>query len=550
MQRLLTPIRILLVLCMLSACNLPQTAATWLPPAQPTIPPAATGSSPTQAAIAPEGGQAGAKPNIVFILTDDLDAASIEYMPRLKSLIIDQGLTLTNFYISMPLCCPSRATILRGQYGHNTKIMGNDLPFGGFQKFYKLGEEESTIATWLQAAGYRTMLAGKYLNAFPTSDDLMHIPSGWDEWYSPMEGSPYMQYGYTLNENGQQVAYGDAPEDYGTDVYARKSLDFIQRSLDEGQPFFAHISVYAPHWPNTPAPRHASLFADAIAPRTPSFNEDDVSDKPSSIRERSQLSDAQIARIDQDWRMRLQSLQAVDEMIEAILDTLQASGQLENTYIFFTSDNGYHFGNHRQVLGKTSPYEEAIRVTMIVRGPGIPAGVAREHLTANIDLAPTWAEIAGAALPDFVDGRSLMPLLGADPLPVEAWRQCFMLEHAPYEQPRRTLIAYNSALDTPAGLLEPPDPDIEYGIGAPAAQTGAEKEALPYRGIHTGRYVYIEYPTDERELYDLQTDPYQLKNLAATAPEELLEELAERLLELYTCSGETCRAAEDKAFIH
>jgi arylsulfatase A-like enzyme len=196
-------------------------------------------------------------PNIVFILTDDLDYAAIDHMPQLKALITDQGTTLSNFLISMPLCCPSRATILRGQYGHSTQIMGNDLPFGGFFKFSELGEEESTCATWLQDAGYRTMLAGKYLNAFPGNDDLMHIPVGWTEWYSPMQGEPYFQYDYTLNENGQQVRYGDAPEDYGTDVYARKTIEFIERSAQEGQPFFAHVSVYAPHWPTTPAPRHA-----------------------------------------------------------------------------------------------------------------------------------------------------------------------------------------------------------------------------------------------------------------------------------------------------
>src|SRR5262245_38581465 len=159
-----------------------------------------------------------ARPNVIFILTDDLDAAEIAFMPRLKSLVSDQGVTFPNYFVAMSLCCPSRTTTLRGQYPHNTQILGNAPPAGGFQKFFELGEEKSTIATWLQAAGYRTMLAGKYLNGYPQQSDPMHIPPGWDEWYVSVKGNPYSEFNYTLNENGTQVAYGDTPEDYGTDV--------------------------------------------------------------------------------------------------------------------------------------------------------------------------------------------------------------------------------------------------------------------------------------------------------------------------------------------
>ncbi len=511
----------------------------------PTAPTAAAPETPAPPAGTPSE-QTDARPNIVFVLTDDLDYASIEHMPQLKKLLTDQGTTLSNFLISMPLCCPSRATILRGQYGHNTQIMGNDLPFGGFVKFYELGEEESTCATWLQEAGYRTMLAGKYLNAFPDKSDLMHIPPGWTEWFSPMQGEAYTQFDYTLNENGQQVAYGNGPDEYGTDVYARRTLEFIQRSAQEGQPFFAHISVYAPHWPTTPAPRHANLFADAQAPRTPNFDEEDVSDKPSYIRNLPLLTEENISRIDEEWRQRLRSMQAVDEMIKSIVDMLEATGQLDNTYIFFTSDNGYHFGNHRQLLGKTAPYEEEIRVTMVVRGPGVPAGRTLEHLTGNIDLAPTWAGIAGIAPPDFVDGRSLLPLLGDNPPATSEWRQCFLLEHAPFELPGQSRLA-SKATNTPAGLLEPPDPEDEHSSGTLAALTSGT-ESLPYRGVRTMRYVYVEYPTDEQELYDLEEDPYQLENIVARAEPRLVDELAARLQELAACSGGECRAIEDKPF--
>jgi arylsulfatase A-like enzyme len=518
----------------------------------PTVP-AATGTKKPAPSTGTPSSQVATQPNIVFILTDDLDYAAMAHMPQLKRLLTDQGTTLSNFLISMPLCCPSRATILRGQYGHNTQIMGNDLPFGGFPIFAQLGEEESTCATWLQEAGYRSMLAGKYLNAFPSNDDLMHIPSGWTEWYSPMQGEAYIQYDYTLNENGLQVVYGHEPEDYGTDVYAQKTLEFIQRSAQEGQPFFAHVSVYAPHWPTTPAPRHTGLFADAQAPRTPNFNEEDVSDKPSYIRDLPPLTEEDIARIDEEWRERLRSMQAVDEMIGSIIETLASTGQLDNTYIFFTSDNGYHFGSHRQLLGKTAPYEEEIRVTMVVRGPGVPAGRTLDHLTGNTDLAPTWAEIAGVAPPEFVDGRSLLPLLGDTPPALSAWRQSFLLEHAPYEWTGGTsglaAAVPLGSTNTPPGLLEPPDPGDKYRSGTLAAIMSGS-EALPYRGIRTAAYLYVEYPTDERELYDLQNDPYQLENIVTTAEPKLVAELAQRLQELAGCSGEECRTIEDRPFVH
>ncbi|MBN1139968.1 MAG: sulfatase-like hydrolase/transferase, partial [Anaerolineae bacterium] len=514
--------------------------------ATPAASPAADTDTPSPPEEAPHS-QALTQPNIVFILTDDLDAAAIQYMPKLKALITEQGVTLSNFFISMPLCCPSRATILRGQYGHNTEIMGNDLPFGGFTKFYELGEEESTIATWLQQAGYRTMMIGKYLNAFPDRSDLMHIPAGWTEWYSPIDGDPYTQYDYILNENGQQVAYGHDAEDYGTDVYLHKTIEFIERSVQAGQPFFAHVSLYAPHWPTTPAPRHADLFNDVAAPRPPNFDEEDVSDKPSYIRGLPRLSERDLMRIDEDWRNRLRSMQAVDELIESVINKLESTGQLDNTYIFFTSDNGYHYGNHRQVMGKTSPYDEEIRVTMVVHGPGVPAGRTVDHLTGNVDLAPTWAEIGGAEVPDFVDGRSLMPLLGDSPPPKSAWRYCYLLEHAPYEPPGGGGIPASKPTNTPEGVLEPPDPEDEHPSGTPAALTSGT-EALPYRGIRTADYLYVEYPTGERELYDLHNDPYQLENIVTTADPALVAELSARLGDLAACSGEDCRALEDTPF--
>lgn len=464
------------------------------------------------------------KPNVIFILVDDLDANLVEFMPTVKSFLVTQGTTFVNFFVNVSLCCPSRANILRGQYAHNTQILTNLPPRGGFQKFYALGHENSTIATWLQSVGYRTCYLGKYLNGYPSGVFLTHVPPGWNEWYSPAAGNPYSNFNYVMNENGKLVLYGSRAEDYLTDVVARKSVGFIRRAASEGQPFFMHIALYVPHSPATPAPRHAQLFADAQLPRPPSFNEADVSDKPSFIRNRPLLNENQIAQMQDFYRKRLQSLQAVDEMLSLIIETLRAVGQLENTYIFFTSDNGFHMGEHRLTPGKQTAYEEDIRVMLLVRGPGVPAGRVLEHLTGNIDLAPTFAELAGAPIPDFVDGRSLVLLLRENPPTSDAWRQGFLIEH--WNQSR------GGALLATEGVLEPPDPmELEH----------AHQWAIPeFAAIRTKDYLYVEYVTGERELYDLNADPYQLESLHAIADPALLARLSEQLARLKRCAGASC----------
>jgi len=478
------------------------------------------------------------------VLTDDLDAYEIQFMPKLKALIADQGMTFQNYFVAMSLCCPSRATTLRGQYPHNTEILGNSLPSGGFQKFFQMGEEKSTIATWLQDAGYRTMLAGKYLNGYPDKSDPMYIPPGWSEWYSAMKGNPYSEFNYTLNENGKTVAYGKTAQDYGTDVYVRKTTDFIQRSAKDGKPFFVYLAPYAPHAPYTPAPRHENLFPGAKAPRTPNYNEADVNDKPGYIKNRPLLTPRQMNNIDQDYRKRLQSLQAVDEGIEAIVNTLKASGQLDNTYIFFTSDNGYHLGHHRQLTGKIAPYNEELRVTMIVRGPGVAGGQTLPHLAGNADLAPTWADLAGAKMPDWVDGRSLAPLMRGSNIPLNQWRQVYPIENGEMKAGTAKLAPETAPDTTDPNLLEAPDGDADNR----AAQTVAQQNKLavpPLRGIRMQTSSYVEYATGEKEYYDIQADPYQLQNLAGKADPKLLAALSARVKELAACKGAACRAIED-----
>jgi N-acetylglucosamine-6-sulfatase len=442
---------------------------------------------------------AEAKPNLIFIIADDLDTASMRQFPRLQSLLADHGVTFANYFVSLALCCPSRASLLRGQYAHNTQIFTNAPPGGGFAKFRDLGHEESTIATWLRDVGYRTVLLGKYLNGYPMTT---YVPPGWDEWYAVAGGVNF--FNYALNENGQLVRYGSDPDAYLTDVLSAKAAEFIRRTAPSAQPFFMYVAPYAPHQPATPAPRHTETFVGVEAPRTLSFNEQDVSDKPLWVRNTPLRTPAQIAQLDALYRKRLQSMLAVEDLVARLLETLRAVSQLENTYIVFTSDNGFHLGQHRLPAGKNSAYDEDIRVPLIVRGPGVPRGTAVEHLAVNIDLAPTFAELGGTAAPAFVDGRSLLALLRPDPPPPEHWRQGVLLE---------------------AGFI-----------------TGNRV----FQGIRAPGFSYVEYlNTGERELYDLTTDPDQLQSLHATTDPAFLEGLAPWLQALRTCTGESCRAAED-----
>ncbi|MBI3915371.1 MAG: sulfatase-like hydrolase/transferase [Chloroflexi bacterium] len=519
----------------LAACTTPIPTASPPPTsAAPTLAAPVPNTAPTLAA-SPTPSRA--KPNIVFILTDDLDAAEIAFMPKLKTLLTDQGVSFSNFFVNVSLCCPSRATILRGQYAHNTGVYGNTPPDGGFEKFVSSGDEKSTVATWLQSAGYKTMLAGKYLNGYPVRSNQTYIPPGWDEWYSAAKGDAYGEFNYTLNENGKFVQYGNKAEDYGTDVYTRKAVDFIQRAARENKPFFIYLGYYAPHSPATSAPRHEKMFADAKAPRPPSYNEADVSDKPNYIKGLATLSAREQTRLDEDYRNRLRSLQAVDDAIETLVNALKQNGQLENTFIVFTSDNGYHMGQHRLQQGKQTAYEEDIHVPLIMRGPNIPAGKTLDAIAGNVDFAPTFAEIGGAKIPDFVDGRSLVSLWGNQPL--ADWRQVYLLMHGnPNAQPPRA--APRGTPTAPSGVNEPDDAQTAQVQGKTATGIPA------FAGLRTHEYTYVEYTTGEKELYDLKADPYELQNLAAKADANLLKILAARLAELRKCAGEKCRVIENQ----
>ena len=225
--------------------------------------------------------EAPEKPNIVFILADDMRADDFEHMPQTRELLAGQGLTFSNAFVTHSLCCPSRTSILRGQYTHNHQVLTNKDPGGGFEKFQRQGHETSTVATWLQSGGYQTVLLGKYLNGYGLNDPR-YVPPGWDEWYGKVDDD---YYDYQLNENGTLVSYGSDNEDYYTDVLADQAYDYVRRAAEDSRPFFIYLASAAPHGPFTPAPRHLDEYPDALAPRPPSFDERDVRDKPAWVRD-------------------------------------------------------------------------------------------------------------------------------------------------------------------------------------------------------------------------------------------------------------------------
>jgi N-acetylglucosamine-6-sulfatase len=478
--------------------------------------------APTQPPVGQEeASEASDRPNIIFVLADDLDLASAGLMPSLRSLLAQEGATFENALVSYPICCPSRATTLTGLYSHNHNVRGNKRPVGGFERFREQGNEENTIAARLQEEGYRTALFGKYLNGYG-NDDPAYVPPGWDEWYAKPGRFEY--YDYELNENGELVSYGGEEEDYLTDVLSGHATDFVRRSASEDRPFFAYVAPTAPHSPATPAERHEGAFASEEAPRTPSFDEEDVSDKPAWVQGTEPLTEKETSRLDTRHQQRLESMLAVDEMVGALVEKLEAAGELENTYIVFTSDNGFHLGTHRLRHGKKTPYEEAARVPLFVRGPGVPAGSSVEEMVLNNDFAPTFAELAG--LKGFkADGRSLLPLMRGEEPPFD-WRSAVLLE---------------AFLDGKSASEEgDAETDDEEGTGE-----GNRTDQTNFRSVRTATHKYVEHGNGERELYDLQNDPYELENVYETAGPALVEDLKGRLETLKECAGDGCREAED-----
>jgi arylsulfatase A-like enzyme len=444
------------------------------------------------------------RPNVVVIMTDDQTLESLRVMTSTRRLIGRQGVTFDDYVVSFPLCCPSRATFLTGQYSHSHGVIGNNLANG----LARL-DETNTLPTWLNEAGYATILVGKYLNGHAKLQGKS-IPPGWGEWYA---GSQLGYYRHTMNRNGTIVRYGTAPGDYQTDVITRTAVDVVERYAQTPTPFFLWLSYFAPHYGGprelgdppglkapVPAPRHRGRFAAEPLPLPPSFDEADMSDKPVALQRRPPLSQEAFSSAETAYRRSLEALLAVDEGVAAVIGALRKTGVLDHTYVIFTSDNGYLAGQHRIAFGKEHVYEPSVRVPLLVRGPGVPRGLRLRQPVANIDLAPTIAAVAGATPRRRVDGRSLLPLF-ADP--TLEWGRDILLERGP-----------GGNLVGPLRL---------------------------YTALRTPRYKYVEYATGEQELYDLWADRDELQSVHADPGHAAIrEELARRLALLRDCGGALC----------
>lgn len=447
--------------------------------------------------------------NFVFILTDDLDWQLIPYLDQVRTHLVQKGATFDHFYVTSSVCCPSRVSYLTGLYAHNHGVLTNGYPLGGYRSFRERGHEGRTIADRLHAAGYRTALIGKLMNGYPLRGEEGYVPPGWSEWYATTDGH---YYDFRINENGRIVDY-PCCDAYETDVQTLTAVDFIRRAVTEQKPFFLWINPIAPHAPAMPAPRHFGATSSIQVPRKPSFNEADVSDKPDQIATRELMGPGQIAALGARFRRGVASSLAVADMLDSLLATLASTGVLGNTYIFYTSDNGFHWGEHRLGAGKTTAYDEDIRVPLFVRGPGISGGRTVEEIVLNIDIAPTLAALAGVEPPEFVDGRSFAPLLSRSFATPGRWRKGLLVERwDPAGSPR-----YFSA-------------------------TG-------YTGLRTLEYLYVEWDTGEYELYDRFNDPFELENIYYSASPELRFHLSTWLNQLSSCSASGCSALEDGFYL-
>jgi arylsulfatase A-like enzyme len=456
------------------------------------------------------------RPNVVVVMTDDQDFRSMHAMPKTRRLIARRGTTFATSLVSFPLCCPSRATFMTGQYAHNHGVKWNNFPQGG----YELLKQDETLPVWLRRAGYRTIHIGKFLNETGERNPT-EVPKGWDDWHGGVDPSTYGYYGYTINHNGRLRTYGDKPEDYATDVHARLAERAIRDARRRGKPFFLNVAPLAPHTvatassaraeglPAVPAPRHANRFANAAMPRYPNFNEADLSDKPAVAAFFPNLmTDDDIASLEEHYRGRMGSLLAVDDLVDRVVKQLKRSGVYDDTDIIFTSDNGWILGEHRlrdpvsengRAVGvKYVPFEGSSRVPLMAAGPSFPRRKTVRGVVVNADLAPTIEHITGARprLPQ--DGRSL----------VRAARKPSLLDG------RGVLL---ETFENPRGVS-------------------------PYTSIRTERYRYEVASNGLEGLYDLKLDPWELESKHADPRYARIKRVLIRELDqLRDCRGRSCQ---------
>lgn len=500
------------------------------------------------AAAAGPAGPAGSavaaseRPNVVLLTTDDQTVRDLRAMPKTVELVGERGVRFTRSYVSYPLCCPARATLLTGQYAHNHGVLGNNPPLGGYGKL----NDAKTVPVWMRRAGYRTVHIGKMPNHYGggKATPYDYVPPGWSEFYGYRPADPpdrpeprcghSRYYDFCLNED----ADGDGPSPtvrvhYGggqhqTDVYSAKAATRITShfAAHPRKPLFMQVHFFAPHYPQVPAARHEGSFGSAPLPRTPGFNEKRIRDKPRWLRRNvRRMGRGLIRKVVSRYRGRLETLLSVDDAVERVVGALADAGELGRTYVIFTSDNGFLQGQHRIHQGKYLPYEPSTRVPLMVRGPGIPAGRRSFELVSNVDIVPTLSAIGKAKPMVAQDGRSLLPFAAN-----------------PRRRTRRPLLLESGRL---VGRL------IGRGKAKRARNLDMDRTAQiarvitppRYRAIRFARWLYVQYENGNTELYDMRRDPNQLASKARVRRyAKVRRRLARELHRLAGCRGRECRA--------
>lgn len=511
-----------------------------------------------------------ARPNVILIQTDDQSANTLRSkfrgldnrirrtMPNTLDLIGGKGTEFTRYYATQPVCGPSRAALLTGQYAHTSGLKRNSGRSGGWTGWQQLPLLNDNLATRLNDAGYRTVHIGKFTNQYVRADGRPEtvVPPGWDRWHTMTWFQPPLYYGYMLSRNGTVAGpfgsdgYDPLRRDVdpvtctavrltrpalpsecnnATDVYSRTAVNEIRAAGN--RPLFLQLDYNSPHGdgrpPAGPEPttRHYDTAFGNRMPRMKSFNEGDIRDKPAWLKRIAKpLTRSERERIDTRWAKEMESLRDVDDGVAAIVRTLRQTGKLKRTYLILLSDNGLFHGEHRLASAKFLAYEPSARVPLMIRGPGIPKGRRSAELAGNVDIAPTVLDLAGIGRRARLDGRSLRPF----------WEN-------PERRTRRPLLieSFIGPRDLQGEELDGDDP---LGRAVSGATPSVAAPALNFRGIRVGAYKYIRYADGDRELYDLARDPHELANRIANRRYRAVRKRLESLLRRrQDCRAKLCR---------
>jgi N-acetylglucosamine-6-sulfatase len=463
-------------------------------------------------ASASTSASASDRPNIVFVLTDDLSRNLVRYMPYVLALK-RRGMTFTNYTVTDSLCCPSRASILTGMFPHDTQVFSNYwVDHGGYKQFQTVGDQRKTFAVALKRAGVTTGLYGKYLNGYEplrNADGAVPNEPGWSAW-GGVDSGGYGEFHYDMARNGKIFSTLGSPASratYLTNVLSNASTSFLNSAAGSARPFLLEVASFAPHAPSVPAPHDRGSFAGLRVPRIASYNKP-PRHAPGWLRGRF-LGPERRHELDHAFERRVESVQAVNRMIGRLEQALRRNGQLSNTYFVFSSDNGYHMGDYGLFAGKQTAFDTDVHVPLVIAGPGIKRGSVNRNVVENIDLAPTFEQLEDVPIPKSrTDGHSFVSLLEGKKV---RWRTVALIEHK-----------------------RPP-----YSASDPDRQSPVAGTPPTYRAIRTATYTYVQYVTGAREYYNRKHDPLEMDNIYRRLTPAEKRRLAKRVATLKACSGYT-----------